>query len=110
MVELDEQILRDKPEASYVPSDLREGKLTYPTPRETLTKPPIETLTDRKPPPWHEAHQVVLAYTREQIRLGLAPEGIERVWGPGPWDHDPSFWRSPHDNNDETFDWEIAED
>ena len=33
----------------------------------------------------------------EQIRLGLAPEGIMRTLGPGPWDHDPSFWRDPHE-------------
>ena len=51
----------------------------------------------------------VVAYTREQIRLGLAPEGIERTHGPGPWDNDPSFWRSTG-GSDETMDYEIDED
>ena len=45
----------------------------------------------------------------EQIRLGLAPAGIERTLGPGPWDHDPSFWGSGQ-NSDLVLDHEMDED
>ena len=46
----------------------------------------------------------------EQIRLGLAPEGIERTLGPGPWDHDPSFWRDPAHENDVVLEHELEDD
>lgn len=54
-------------------------------------------LSNRKGLPWQEAYQARYDYTMEQIRLGLAPEGIMRTLGPGPWDHDPAFWKSSHD-------------
>ena len=76
-------------------------------PHERLLKPPIHTVVNRKPPPWHEAHQQLIEHTREQIRLGLAPEGIERLLGSGPWDEDPAFWRSPTDRNEQTMEYEI---
>ena len=81
----------------YVAPGLKPAPLVEPKPHEKLRKPPIQNLANRKPPPWQEAYQARYEHTMEQIRLGLAPEGIMRTLGPGPWDHDPSFWRDPHE-------------
>ena len=91
-----EQVLRLKRE-QYVAPGLKPAPLVEPKPHEKLRKPPIQNLANRKPPPWQEAYQARYEHTMEQIRLGLAPEGIMRTLGPGPWDHDPSFWRDPHE-------------
>ena len=86
------QAVRNKPEPSYMPPELREPPLTERRPHERLLRPPVETLVNRRPPSWEEARRQVMEYTRRQQALGLAPEGIERVLGPGAWDHDPAFW------------------
>ena len=65
--------------------------------------------SDRKPPNWEDARRHVLEYTKKQIALGLAPEGILRTLEPGPWDNDPGFWRDVGDS-DETMDYELDED
>ena len=101
------QQLRAKPEKSYIPPELREPPLTERKPHETLRKPPVQTLIDRKPPPWADARNHLLAYTRRQQKLGLAPVGIERLFEPGPWDSDPSFWGEVSRDVDGTLDYEI---
>ena len=92
-----------------MPQLLKERPLTDPKPREVLRKPPIQNLINRKPPSWEDAHAARVEYTMEQIRLGLAPEGIMRTLQPGPWDHDPSFWGTGGET-DVTFDYEMDED
>lgn len=86
-----EQVLRNKAQ-NYVPEALRPPPLTGRKPHEILVKPPIQTLVNRKPPHWADARRQHLEYTKKQIKLGLAPEGILRTFEPGPWDHDPVFW------------------
>ena len=103
------QALRDKPE-NYVPEILRVPPLTERKPHERLLKPPIQTLINRKPPAWEDARRQMIAYTKKQIRLGLAPEGILRTLEPGPWDHDPAFWGSGSRDHEGTMDYEIVED
>uniref|UniRef100_A0A7S2NMZ3 Uncharacterized protein n=1 Tax=Haptolina brevifila TaxID=156173 RepID=A0A7S2NMZ3_9EUKA len=93
-----EQELRRKQD-QYVPPGVVHGPLSEPKPHERLRKPPIQNLANRRPPSWKEAHDARVEYTREQIRLGLAPEGIERTLGPGPWDHDPAFWAAGSDRD-----------
>lgn len=94
----------------YVP-EVNRPPLIEPKPHERLRKPPIQNLANRRPPSWKDAHEARVAYTKEQIRLGLAPEGIERTLGPGPWDHDPAFWSTPqaHDRH-VVLDHEMDED
>ena len=83
-----------------------------PKPHERLRKPPIQAMSNRKPPPWDEAYKQRYEYTLEQVRLGLAPEGIMRQFGPGPWDHDPSFWggRPTGGERDDPLEHELDED
>ena len=101
--------LRAQPERNYVPIGLREPPLQEQQPHETLRKPPIQTIANRKPPPWDQARKHLEQYTREQQRLGLAPEGIEKIFEPGPWDYDPSYWGGVRRPGDATMDYEIAE-
>jgi len=102
--------LRKKRE-QYMPPGVKPAPLMEPKPHETLRKPPIQNLINRKPPHWKDAYAARYEYTMEQIRLGLAPEGIERTLGPGPWDHDPAFWggRSAGDG-DRVLEHEMDED
>lgn len=94
---------------NYVPPGMEPRPLRDPGIHERLHKPPIQSMSNRKPPSWEEAHAARVEYTREQIRLGLAPEGIERTLGPGPWDTDPAFWRSSHEAED-SLEHEMDED
>jgi hypothetical protein len=103
-----EQALRRKRE-QYVAPGSEPAPMGSAKPHERLRKPPIQNLANRKPPSWQDAYNARYEYTMEQIRLGLAPEGIMRTLGPGPWDHDPSFWRDPHDR-DVVLDHELDED
>ena len=103
-----EQARRRRSEQYEAPGS-RPPPLMEAKPHERLRKPPIQTLTNRKAPHWKEAYDARYEHTMEQIRLGLAPEGIERTLGPGPWDHDPSFWRDPHER-DVVLDHEFDED
>lgn len=89
------QEIRRKRE-NYEAPGIKPAPLGSSKPHERLRKPPIQTLTNRKPPSWQDAYEARYEHTMEQIRLGLAPEGIERTLQPGPWDHDPSFWKDPH--------------
>ena len=98
--------LRMRPER-YVPPQLREAPLTERRPHERLLKPPIQTLINRKPPSWEDARRQLEQYTKKQQKLGLAPKGIERIFGPGPWDHDPSFWGDVSRDIEGTLDYEI---
>lgn len=105
-----ETALRSKSE-NYVPPILSgHGVSTDPKPHEILRKPTIQSLANRRPPSWQEAHQARVEYTQEQIRLGLAPAGIQRTLESGPWDHDPSFWGSTGGASDVVLDHELDED
>ena len=100
--------LRNKRD-QYVPPGSRPAPLEATKPHERLRKPPIQNLANRRPPNWKDAYDARYEYTMEQIRLGLAPEGIERTLGPGPWDHDPSFWGGK-DDHDVVLDHELDDD
>ena len=104
-----EQILRSKRE-NYVPEILRPPPLTERKPHDRLLKPPIQTLINRKPPAWEDARRQVMEYTKKQIKLGLAPEGIMRQFEPGRWDHDPGFWGTESRDQEGTLEWEITQD
>jgi len=106
-----ERALRGRRE-HYVPPELRPPPLRERGYHETLRKPPIQNLVDRRPPSWEEAYQWRYEYTLEQIKLGLAPEGIMRTLGPGPWDKDPGFWQNTGSGSDHDFllDHELDED
>jgi hypothetical protein len=106
-----EQQLRRHQEENHRPAELRPPPLREPKPHERLLKPPIQNLPNRRPPDWQDAHEAVVQYTREQIRLGLAPEGIEKVLEPGPWHHDPAFWSEtgrPRDVQEHELDEDIV--
>lgn len=103
-----EQALRDKAD-HYVPPDMRSKPLRERGSHETLRKPPIQNLVNRRPPSWEESYKWRYEHTMEQIRLGLAPEGIMRTLGPGPWDNDAGFWRDSGDP-DVILDHEMDED
>ena len=105
-----EQTIRLKSEEYRPPGARNTQPLEPPRPHERLRKPPIQNLANRKPPSWEDAYKQRYEYTMEQIRLGLAPEGIERTLGPGPWDHDPSFWRDPAHENDVVLEHELEDD
>ena len=95
---------------NYVSEALRLPPLTELKPHERLLKPPIQTLIKRKPPPWEEARKQLVEYTKRQIKLGLAPEGILRTLEPGLWDHDPAFGGTGSRDFDGTLEYEITDD
>jgi len=103
------QAIRNKPQ-NYVPEVLREQPLTQRKPHERLLKPPIQTMINRKPPRWEDAHRQLVEYTKKQIKLGLAPEGILRTLEPGPWDHDPAFWSTGSRDLEGTLEHEIDDE
>ena len=102
--------LRER-EGNYVlPESQRPPPVDGSKPHERLRKPPIQSLVNRRPPSWEEAHKARREHTLEQIRLGLAPEGIMRTLGPGPWDTDPGFWRDSHDRDVGHLEHELDDD
>ena len=103
-----EQELRRRREQYDAPHS-RPPPLAERKPHERLRKPPIQALTNRKPPDWKTAYEARYEYTMEQIRLGLAPEGIMRTLGPGPWDNEPGFGPDPNERN-VVLDHELDED
>ena len=61
--------------------------------------------------PWEDAYQVRKEHTMEMIRQGKAGPEMMRQFGPGPWDHDPTFWSSPRlGDSDVVLDHEMEED
>lgn len=94
---------------NYVAPGTQTPPLREMKPHERLRKPPIQMVTNRKPPDWKTAYDARYQHTMEQVRLGLAPKGILRQFGPGPWDSDPSFWGGG-ENKDIVLEHEMDED